>query len=382
MMRLLHIIRSLSPDHGGPADSVSMFAAAHQRAGNEVEVATLDDAGDVYTTPPGCEVHPLGRGIGGYHYNPEMRRWLRANAQRFDGVIINGVWQYHTLAARHVLAGRQPYVVFAHGALDPYFRHRYPLKHLKKLVYWTLFEQKNLSLAQAVCFTSEEEMRVAAEGFPRRDFKTVVIPYGSIGPSGDKEALRQSFLAACPAVAGKNYLLFLGRLHPKKGCDILLEAFAQAAPPELDLVMVGPDAVGLRAALESQAARLGITQRVHWTGALRGSPKWGALYGAEAFILPSHQENFGIAVADALACGTIAAISDKVNIAGEVSRDGAAFVEPDTLDGTIRLIQRLVSLTEPERHTMRKHARDCYERRYSLHNAADEVYRALGLMSR
>jgi glycosyltransferase involved in cell wall biosynthesis len=192
--------------------------------------------------------------------------------------------------------------------------------------------------------------------------------------------LWQSFLTAFPAVAGKKYLLFLGRLHPKKGCDILLDAFAQAAPQYLDLVMVGPDAVGWREELEAQAARLGITQRVHWTGALRGSPKWGALYGAEAFILPSHQENFGISVADALACGTIAAISDKVNIAGEVSKDGAAFVEPDTLAGTIRLIQRLVSLTEPERQTMRKNARECYELRYSLRNAADEVYRALGLI--
>jgi len=358
-----------------------MFAAAHQRAGNEVEIATLDDAGDLFTTPPGCPVHPLGRGIGGYHYNPELNRWLRANHRRFDGVIVNGLWQYHVLAARQVLAGRRPYVVFAHGALDPFFRHRYPLKHLKKLAYWTLFEQKNLSLAQAVCFTSEEEMRVAAEGFPRRDFKRVVIPYGSIGPSGEREALWQSFLAACPSVAGKKYLLFLGRLHPKKGCDILLDAFAQAAPPDLHLVMVGPDAVGWRVALEAQAARLGITQRVHWTGALRGSPKWGALYGAEAFVLPSHQENFGIAVADALACGTIAAISDKVNIAGEVSGDGAALVEPDTLDGTTRLIQRLVSLTELERNTMRHHARYCYQRRYSLHTAADEVYRALGLIS-
>jgi glycosyltransferase involved in cell wall biosynthesis len=357
-----------------------MFAAAHQRAGNEVEIATLDDATDVYTTAAGCPVHPLGRGFSGYHYNPELRRWIRANEHRFDGVIINGVWQYHALAARHVLAGRRPYIVFAHGALDPYFRHRYPLKHFKKLIYWTLFEQKNLSLAQAVCFTSEEEMRVAAEGFPRRDFKAVVIPYGSIGPSGDREMLWQSFLTAFPAVAGKKYLLFLGRLHPKKGCDILLDAFAQAAPQYLDLVMVGPDAVGWREELEAQAARLGITQRVHWTGALRGSPKWGALYGAEAFILPSHQENFGISVADALACGTIAAISDKVNIAGEVSKDGAAFVEPDTLAGTIRLIQRLVSLTEPERQTMRKNARECYELRYSLRNAADEVYRALGLI--
>ena len=78
---------------------------------------------------------------------------------------------------------------------------------------------------------------------------------------------------------------------------------------------------------------------------LRGDPKWGALYGAEAFILPSHQENFGIAVADALSCGAIPLISDKVNIASDVAADGAAIVEPDTLDGTHRLLERFLALS-------------------------------------
>jgi glycosyltransferase involved in cell wall biosynthesis len=97
--------------------------------------------------------------------------------------------------------------------------------------------------------------------------------------------------------------------------------------------------------------------------------------------LPSHQENFGIAVADALACGAIPLISDKVNIAPEVAADGAAFVEPDTAAGTVRLIERLLAATPVERAAMRQRARACYERRYSLRNAVQEVYGALGLRS-
>jgi len=112
---------------------------------------------------------------------------------------------------------------------------------------------------------------------------------------------------------------------------------------------------------------------------LRGDAKWGALYGAEAFVLPSHQENFGIAVADALACGLIPLISDKVNIAPDVAADGAALMEPDTLEGTIQLIERFQALTEEERSAMRANALNCYQRRYALGNAAQEVYRALGL---
>jgi len=304
---------------------------------------------------------------------------LSSNCMRFDGVIVNGIWQFHALAARRAVAGRRPYVVFAHGMLDPYFRNRYPLKHLKKLVYWTVFEGKNLQLAESVCFTSVEEMRIAAQGFPFWNFNRVVVPYGTIGPSGDPALLRQAFQSACPAAAVRPYLLFLGRIHPKKGCDLLLHAFAAKAPEGMDLVMTGPDEVGWMAELQALSTRLKIAERVHWTGALRGDAKWGAFYGAEAFILPSHQENFGIAIADALACGTIPLISDKVNIASDVAADGAALVEPDTMDGTAGLIERFVGLSGEERARMRARGRACYEARYSMRNAAEEVYRALGL---
>lgn len=381
-MRLLHVIRSVDPKFGGPSDSVRMFVAAHRRAGNEVEIATIDDPKAAFIKIPDCEVHAFGPSHDrlNYHYNSALENWLKANYQRFDGVIVNGIWQFHTLAARRAFAGRRPYVVFAHGMLDPYFMRRFPLKHLKKLPYWILVERKNLDLAEAVCFTSEEEKRIAAEGFPFRNrFKRVVVPYGTIGPSGDPEALKQAFLAACPGVVGKRYLLYLGRLHPKKGCDLLLEAYARTSPDAMDLVMVGPDDVGWESELRAQASRLGIEDRVHWTGALRGDPKWGAFYGAEAFILPSHQENFGIAVADALACGTIALISNQVNIAGDVSSDGAALVEPDTLEGTQALVERFLALSEQDRSVMRRRAEECYKRRYSLQDAAYAVYRAMGL---
>jgi glycosyltransferase involved in cell wall biosynthesis len=144
-------------------------------------------------------------------------------------------------------------------------------------------------------------------------------------------------------------------------------------------VMVGPDEVDWQSELRAQASRLGIADRVHWTGTLRGAAKWGAFYGAEAFILPSHQENFGIAVADALACGTISLISDKVNIARDVEGDGAAIVDSDTPEGTVRLIEQFLALSEADRQAMQRKARTCYEKRYALKNAAEEVYSALGI---
>jgi glycosyltransferase involved in cell wall biosynthesis len=379
-MRLLHIVHTLNSDRGGPSESVRMFVLAHQRAGNEVEVATLDDPASGYEKLVNCVVHPCGPGRGNYGFSPRLSEWLDANYAQFDGVIVNGVWQFHGVAARRVLAGRKPYVVFAHGMLDPYFKRRYPLKHLKKLVYWILEERRNLNRAQAVCFTSEEEKRIAGRGFPFTRFRGVVVPYGTTGPSGEPEDLKAVFLREFPALAGKPYFLYLSRIHPKKGCDLLLRAFAEAAPRELQLVMAGPDELGWRPELERQAAKLGLTKRIHWTGMLRGDVKWGAFYGAEAFILPSHQENFGIAVADALACRLIPLISDKVNIAPDVARDGAGIMEPDTVDGTRQLIERFQAMTRIEREEMRQRGLACYQRRYALTNAAQEVYRALGLV--
>jgi len=383
-MRLLHVVHTLNPDRGGPSESVRMFVRAHQRAGNEVEVASLDGvsdgpAGDGYRSLPGCPVHPCGPGKTNYGYSPRLDAWLKANYERFDGVIVNGVWQYHGVAARRALAGLKPYVVFAHGMLDPYFKDRYPLKHLKKLIYWTLHEHRNLNSAQAVCFTSEEEKRVAAKGFPFCQFRRVVVPYGTMGPEGEPEELKRAFFAKWPALQGKRYLLYLSRIHPKKGCDLLLEAFAKIAAEELQLVMAGPDETGWSTELKAMAERLGIANRITWTGMLRGDAKWGAFYGSQAFILPSHQENFGIAVADALACGAIPLISDKVNIAPDVAADGAGLMESDDLPGTIRLIERFQALSPAERNAMGQSALACYQRRYALRNAAQEVYKALGL---
>ena len=158
-----------------------------------------------------------------------------------------------------------------------------------------------------------------------------------------------------PELRGKRLALFIGRIHPKKGCDLLIEAYAKVLgqDPDWHLVIAGPDQVGLREDLHYRAAELGIAPTVTWTGMLSGTMKWGALRSAEVFVLPSHQENFGIAVAEALAAGTPTLISNKVNIWREIEADGAGIVAEDTLEGTRQLFQSYVELSEQKRMDMR-----------------------------
>ena len=145
------------------------------------------------------------------------------------------------------------------------------------------------------------------------------------------------------------------------------------AHPDLDLVIAGPDEEGLQTQLEAQAKRLGIDGRVHWTGMLVGDLKWGAFYAGEAFVLPSHQENFGVAVVEALACGVPVLISDKVNIWPDIAQDEAGIVNPDTAEGTYRSMTRLLGMQPEERRGMISRGLECFRTRYEMKRTAQAV---------
>lgn len=371
-MRILHVISSVNPANGGPIEGIRQFARAHIRNGNEVEICSLDDPAAEWVKTIELPVHAVGPAYTHYRYAPGLLPWLRANVHRFDAVIVNGIWQYHAHAVwRAARELRFPYFVFTHGMLDPYFKRRYPAKHLKKWLFWPWAEYRVLRDAQAVLFTSETERQLARESFWLYRAREQVVGYGIIPPQlhpGQVDA----FHAAFPALKGKRFLLFLSRINPKKGCDLLIEGFGRAArlDPDLELVMAGPDAFELRGALEARAQELGIASRVHWIGMVSGDIKWGVLSACEAFILPSHQENFGIAVVEAMACRKAVLISSEVNIWREIEGDGGGLVAPDTADGATALIERWMALSTAERRFIGERARACFERRFTIEGAA------------
>lgn len=357
----------MRPEIGGPAEGIRRITAGYAELGHSAEIASLDP------TPPAipglaAPLHALGMpGAGRHGRSPKMRPWLRENARRFDGFIVHGLWQYHNYAALRELTGKYPYAVFTHGMLDPYFNRTYPLKTIKKMPYWLAVERPLLRGAKRVLFTSTTEADLALKSFPFAQWTPQVVPYGTPGPPDSAEAQRRAWIERMPELTGRPFLLFLSRLHPKKGCDILLEAYADVAretelPP---LVMAGPDAVGFQAKLQAIAATRNIADRIVWPGMLTGDAKWGALRAAEAFILPSHQENFGIAVAEAASCATPVLISSEVNIHGEISACRAGLVAPDTREGTASLLREWSALDAPSRAAMKINAVNCWRAHFN-----------------
>jgi glycosyltransferase involved in cell wall biosynthesis len=372
--RLLHVVASFAPSAGGTTESIRRLAESCAGV-SAVEVACLDDPAASYVHGQRFPVHALGPAQGHYRYTPRLAEWLGRNLARFDGVVIHGLWQYHSYGSYRLVRHRTPYAVFPHGMLDPYFKQAFPLKHFKKQVYWLAREYRVLRDARAVCFTTPIERDDAAGTLWPQRWNPVVVSLGSAAPPGDAATQRETFLARYPALRGRRFFLFLSRIHTKKGCDLLLEALGRVAPahPDLDLVMAGPDEEGLRPQLEAQARRLQVERRVHWTGMLEGDLKWGALYAAEAFVLPSHHENFGIAVVEALACGVPVLISDKVNIWPDIANDHAGIVNPDTADGTHRSMETLLALQPEERRRMVGNGHACFRARYEMKGTAQAL---------
>ena len=124
--------------------------------------------------------------------------------------------------------------------LDPWFKRTYPLKHLKKLLYWRWAEYRVLRDAKAVLFTSDEERRLARKSFALYRCNEVMVNYGTAAPEIQLPGAREDFLSAFPQLRGQNLLLFLGRMHEKKGCEELIRAFAEFENPALHLVLAGP----------------------------------------------------------------------------------------------------------------------------------------------
>jgi glycosyltransferase involved in cell wall biosynthesis len=324
----------------------------------------------------------LGSGLGKYGYNPRYVSWMMENAKLYDAVIIHGLWNYSSLGAWRALRHLDvPYFVFPHGMMDPWFRDAYPVKHAAKQFYWWLGQGRVLRDAKAVFFTSEEERLRARNVFRGFSYAERVIRYGTADPIGNTESEMAAFFAAFPELVGRRFLLFLSRIHPKKGCDLLIRAFATSAVgADIDLVIAGPDQVAWALELKKLADSLGIGNRIHWTGMLKGQLKWAALRCAEATILPSHQENFGMVVAESMACSTPVLISDKVNIWREVKLARAGLVESDTLEGTRSLIRTFLGLPASERAQMRVAARDEFLRSFDIEAVAQDLIRQIGLV--
>jgi glycosyltransferase involved in cell wall biosynthesis len=379
-LKILHVIRSSDPRGGGPIEFLNSISAEWAKSGHSCDLVTLDAPSDQLVSKSRLTTFALGPAASpgyvsgqGYGYSPRLVPWMREHSPSYDVVILHGLWNYASVGSWRGLRNTGvPYFVFTHGMLDPWFNKAFPIKTALKTVLWKCLENRVLRDACGVLFTTTEERDLAGRSFQPYFARPFVVGLGTRDIQGKATAQRLAFMQRMPDLDGRRFVLFLSRIHPKKGIDLLIRAFAQQAKmqPDLDLVVAGPDQVGLQSTLQSLAEDLGVASRVHWPGMLTGDAKLGAIRAAEFFALTSHQENFGIAVAEALALAKPVLITNKVNIWRDIEEDGAGIVVNDDIEGVSSGLSQLCIMSGEKRAMLSNNARRCFEERYDLRRIA------------
>jgi glycosyltransferase involved in cell wall biosynthesis len=371
-LRVLHVIPSVGPLRGGPSVMVRMMARGLAHAGLEVHVAATDDNGHGRLDVP--HAFPVVEDGVTYHYFPRqtrfygvswpLGRWLAGHVRDYDLVHVHALFSFAAVPAAYWAArAGVPYVVRPLGTLNRWgMEHRRPW--LKRLSF-AIIERRILQGAARIHYTSEQEQIEAAElGLNRRQ---AVVPLGiDLAPFAElppRGWLRQR----ASGWAGRPVALFLSRLDPKKGLDLLLAAFAlaRAQRPDLALVIAGSGDASFERGVRRDAARLGLGDSVYWAGFLSGKEKLAALADADLFVLPSYSENFGVAAVEAMAARLPVVISDQVGIHREVAAARAGVVVPCERELLADALLRVAS-DASLRAELGARAQDLVRRRFSI----------------
>ncbi len=373
-MRVLHVIPSVAERSGGPATAIVPMCRALQQHDVEVFLITTDagldrDASenvDYKGVPAKFFPSQLGES---FKYSRPLTAWLNSHAREFDLAHIHAVFNHSSIAAAHVCrkAG-VPYVVRPLGTLE---RWSMTQKSVRKRVFWQIVGKPMLRGAAAIHYTTEAE-KVSTEGLLGLNHGKV-IGLGVEINDGAKEKL-----AGHPPILPEGpYALVMSRLHPKKGLDVLIDAFLSLVQQERfahwRLVVAGD---GPQDHVLKLREMVGESDRVLFTGWLDGEEKNAVLSGASLLVLPSHQENFGMCVMEALSRSVPVLVSPHVNLAEEVVLANAGWIA--TVDKQALTTRLAEALNDDEERTRRGLAGKQLSRKYSWENAAQslvELYR-------
>ncbi len=331
-MKILHVIGWLAPRYGGPAVVLPDLCVALARRGHDTEIVTTNVDGDDRLPVPLAQPVAWAEATATFHAlsvptwyltSWSMLADLRRRVAGFDIVHIHALYRFHGVAAAAVARRRGiPYVIQAHGSLDPWHRAR---RRRVKDVYHALIEDPIIRGASAIICTSDREAQAI------RDLGYSVPPW--VIPNGiDTAALRvpapTDAFPSSRVAAGDRVVTFLGRISAKKGVPLLVDAFKTTATaiPSARLIIAGPDDEGIGRRLTASVADAGLSDRVLFVGPVTGATKRALLQRSDIFVLPSADESFGVAVAEAMAVGCPVVVSPEVAIEDVLRASGAGLV--------------------------------------------------------
>ena len=363
--KVLRIISSINPKFGGPSKTIIDSSILLTTQGFKVDILTSDPVYSNFFKSRNIKIINKGPALGNYSFNFSLFFWLLKNKKNYDHFIIHGIWEFNTLLARLLLKNK--YFVFTHGQLDPYFMSE-KLKKFKKQIYWFFVEKQNLLCSKSLLLTSENEKNLLKNTFvDTKGIKKKIIGYGIIKPSYNKIAAKKDFYKKFPKLKGKKFLLYLGRFHEKKGCEILLKALKKLSDENIkfNILIAGPDNDYKKKLIEL-SKNYNLTKQIHWSGMLLKNLKWGAISLSKAMVLASHGENFGVSIVESLSCSKPVLTTNKVNIYKKIIKYKSGYISKDNVNSFFSILKKFHNLNKKQLIKLSKNSLKCFNDNFNL----------------
>jgi glycosyltransferase involved in cell wall biosynthesis len=370
-MKVLHVIPAVAPRYGGPSRAVLELAEALYQRGLTVEVWTTDADGAGRLHVP-LEQTLIYQGVPcrffqrnwseSFKFSHSLRTHIEQCVAEYDLVHIHSIFTYSTFAAAHVCwQFGIPYFISPHGHIEPWSMKQ---KRGRKWLAWQLVFREVCERAAAIIYTSERERRLTED--------TLSLENGIVVPLGISE-----YVQASPRAAHRPMILSLSRIHRKKGIDLLVRAFTslkiRGEIPEWNLTIAGDgDPKYLR---ELKQLAQAFASCVHWTGWLEGQAKFDIISASDIFALTSHQENFGISVLEAMACGVPALVSEQVGLSSVITQSRSGWVTELNQESICRALLE-ATRDAMERQARGKAARELVRREFGWPRVAQQTIAA------
>ncbi|MGI4854196.1 MAG: glycosyltransferase [Janthinobacterium lividum] len=361
----MEVLPHLDPSYGGLCAVVPRMATELTlQQGMQVQIAAFCGPEEEHLAMGRADIStwPLARSAWAKDTAGQQRFQVAVEGSR--GLHIHGLWDNSTrVAAAAARRSGLPYVLSAHGMLERWALRN---KRVKKAIYAVLVERKNVQ--KAACLHALT--RAEAEDYRRFGAKNPI----AIVPNGIESSpvsAPEHFLNAFPQAKGKRLVLFLGRLHYKKGVDLLVKAWAEIAGqlPDALLVLAGPDSEGTLAKVTETITRAGVQDQVLITGMLTGPMKWSALAAAECFVLPSYSEGLSVAVLEAMSMGLPLILSHECNLP-QVEEQGAGWLVPTEVQPLAAAILTALLSSSDQHLKMKNSAKSLAAREFSWNTVA------------
>ncbi len=384
-MRILQATSWISRQGGGVPPVVKGLACAQSISGNEVHIIGLDDK---YAKEDVSKWHvPIHlssvNGPSMFGLSRDLNAFFSHSKGKFDIVHYHTLWMWPGYAARKFAQRNElPLIISPHGMMEPWAMNR---SRWKKRIAAMLFEDANLR--NATCFHAlcESEYRdIRALGWEN---PIAVIPNGIELSDYINPIAPEVFYKRVPQALNRRTVLFLSRIHPKKGLPHLIKAWASLCLEYKDwvLVIVGPDQEGHTADMKKLAEKMKIDNHVCFTGPMYGEEKFAAMTNTDIFVLPSFSEGFSMAVLEAAACRMPLLLTSQCNFPEIIQAGGGIEIEP-TEASTAKGLRKLMSLNDDERMAIGQKAREFVETKYTWSTIAHDmvnVYKwAVGLIAK